>query len=260
MSHSWSQVFDRSDESAEGRELIRWGCQVNFLDEFRILLAYPHSYPCYELLVFNTLTSQDDPRNLRRFKFPQKYYGRGISLHLDCDRTLGTVNRDGPLIVDPSQAILIVGISSTHGGPGILFVLRTQTLIDYACSMRADVQIPWDDWGKGSVTMENLIEPYDCIAIHGARMLVIRRTHWEDERPRVYVFDLGRRGRTRLSLPDGNSSGAKGRVMVKDGRSCALEAADRKCWWGPRSLTLGDSVGSYVVSPLSYPAAKSDMD
>ena len=39
------------------------------------------------------------------------FYGRIGTIIVDQDRPLGTLNRDGPLIADPAQAVLILEFS-----------------------------------------------------------------------------------------------------------------------------------------------------
>ena len=245
--HIISQVFDRS--SADGSGLIGWNCQAAFLDEFRILVVFWNNFPhAPELFVFNTLLPQDHPRHLRRFRLPPKHNQRSVHVHLDRDRSLGTVDRDGPLLVDPTQAILIMDLSPTNLEPHAFLILRMQDLIEHACSMRTGVQIPWDEWGKGAVVIEIPIDStYLSTIIHGARVLAIRNTHrGPEEHHRIHIFDFSRRASTALPLLDGGDGGTERRAAFKDGRSCLFEGGVGVSMWGIQSL--GDSVMFYKVS------------
>jgi len=75
------------------------------------VVLYENVFPdAPELAIFDTLVPQDDPRSLRWFRLPPVSVGRGVHVHLDRDRSLGAANRDGHLVVDPNQAILILSL------------------------------------------------------------------------------------------------------------------------------------------------------
>ena len=241
-------MLDRS--SAERSEPIQWNCQVTFLDEFRIAVLYDNVFPgAPELAIFNTLVPQGHPGNLRRFKLPPVTVGRTVHVHLDRDRSLGTVNRDGHLIVDPSQAILILKISQTVQERQIFFVLRTQSLIERACSMRADTQIPWDEWGRGAVVMEIPTGSGALTIVHGTHVLVIDEIHGPGANYRVCRFDFGRWGSATLPFLDENDGGAGRRAVFEDGRSCEFEGGDGMSLYDLQPL--GDTIPLSVVSLLS---------
>ena len=241
------QVFDRS--SVDGTGLIRWNCQVAFLDEFRVVVALWNDFPFPPgLSVFNTLLPQDHPRHMRQFKLPPKHGQRSARVHLDRDRSLGTVDRDGPLIVDPTQAILVMDLSPSVRQPQTLIILRMHPLIEHTCSMRPEVQIPWDEWGRDAVVMEIPIDfTYSTITIHGARVLAIHQTRRDPEDcHRIHVFDFSRRATSALPPLGDKVGGSERRVAFKGGRNCALEGGEGMSAWGLRSL--GDSVVFYKVS------------
>ena len=203
-----------------------------------------------ELFVFNTLLPQDHPRNMRRFRIPPKYRERNFHVNLDYYRSLGTVNREGPLITDPTQAILIMSLSPTPTEPHVYLVLRKQALIEHACSMHADVQIPWDEWGRGAVAMETPPGRICLTIIHGARLLVMHSTHFDPSKHRtINVFDFSRRGSAALPLSDGDGGGTKRRAVFGDERSCEFFEGDGI---GSSDRKLGDSMMSYIVSLLYY--------
>jgi len=249
--HIVSQVFDRS--SADGSGLIKMDSRAAFLDEFRILVVPPSNFPHPpELFVFDTLFPQDHPRHLRRFRLPPKHSQQDVHVHLDPDRSLGTVERDDPLLVDPTQVIFIIDLSQTAREPRFFLILRMQDLIERACSMRTEVQIPWDEWGRGAVVIKIPTEgTYLSIAIYGARLLAIRNTHPGpgEHHHRIHIFDFSRRASTALTVSDGSDGRTERRVLFKAGRSCAFEGDTEVRSWCLQPL--GDSVVFCAVS-ISY--------
>ena len=244
------QVLNRS---SMGNNLIRDGYQVAFLDEFRIMLTYrnnPLVVP--ELLVFNTFVPQDGPGNLRRFGLPPRYRDWSARVHLDHDRSLGTVNRDGPLIADPTQAIFVMNLSSNPPDPTVLPVLRIRPLIELTCSMRADVQIPWDEWGRGSVALE-IPKIQAChiylTTVHGARLLVLYGTARGDIHRSLHLFDFSRRGSAVLPPSDESDDGSERKAFFEHGWSCAFNRDDWVSPWGLQSI--GDSIVAVVTNFVS---------
>ena len=245
---SLSQVFCFSN--ADGQQ----GYLAAFLDEFRIMLVcYRNSQTDPEPLLVNTLVPQDHPQNLRRLKFPQKYRDLGIYMHRDRDRSSGAVDRDGPLIIDPTQAILAFGLSLHPPKLSVLLVVRIQPLIELACSMRTEIEIPWNEWRRGSVAVEipqiptrNTYSP----TIHGSRLLVMHDIEGTGDRRGLRVFDFSRKGSAALPLSDENDGGAERKALFTDGPSCAFEGVD----WGEQKYlqSLGDSIALHTVSLLSW--------
>ena len=246
-----SQVFDHSNRDGSGFD--EWDLQVAFLDEFRIVVAYDDTLPDVPgLAVFNTLFPQDHPQNLRWFRLPPKYLGRHASLVLGCDRSLGTANRDGHLIVDPTQAILMVDLSLTSRQPRTFLILRMQPLFDYARSMRTDTQIPWDEWGRGVVSMAIPLNSSLFISIvHGAHVLVIHDTLHDLGLPyHINTHDFTRRGSATLPLSDGDDGGIERRAVFDDEHRCVFGGVGQVSL--RESRTLGDSMPFSLVSFLSY--------
>jgi hypothetical protein len=248
-------VFDSSNLNGDGLfaggyNSTLWGLQVAFLDEFRITMVYDNAH---EFPVFDTLLPQDHPRNLRWFRLPWKYRGRGAYLHVDRGGSLRTVDRDGPLIVDPTQAIIIMDFLETSQEPRVYLILRIQPLIEYACSMRADVRIPWNEWGRGAVAMEipSTVTVNPETVIHGARVLAIVETpHGLRQRFCIHTFDFSRRGSAALPLSDENDREAERNAAFEDGWRYVLEVADGMSPWGLQSA--GGGVVLYIVSLFPY--------
>jgi len=225
--------------------VIGWRCRVAFLDEFRVVVSYHGNLSDTVLVVINTFVPQEHPNNVRRFLCPQKYLGCGPEVYLGHDRSLGAMDGDDRFIADPSQAILMTSLSP---GDCAFLILRTQSLIEHSCSMRADVQIPWDEWGKDAVVMENPRDySFSDTFIHGARVLVIRTPLGAPEgHHRVYAFDFSRRRSATLPLSDGSEGGTESLAVFEEGQSCVFEMGDGAN--RPRLVALGDSVMFHIVS------------
>lgn len=225
--------------------------QVAFLDEFCVVMTCYNNFPIgLELLVCNTHVPRDHPGNFRRFKLPSKYRDRNARLYLHHDRSFGAANKDRPLLVDPTQAIFIMELLFSPPKPAILLALRIQPLIELACSMRTDVEVLWDEWGKGSVAMEfpmSLFGRIHTSAIHGARLLVTHGTGHEDERHSLHVFDFSRKGSAALPFSDAGD-GIERWALFDHGRSCTFKGAGLIGSQSPQSI--GDSLVFDVVRPL----------
>lgn len=137
LSHFASQMFSHLGTPA-GTNFTMQNYQVAFLNEFRVMMVFiGRALTNPELLVADTFLSNNS-NNLRRFRFPQKY--RKAYAELNYDGSHRTADREGSLIVDPTQTILIVGLSPDHPEPKVTLVVWVQRLIDFTCSMCTDVE------------------------------------------------------------------------------------------------------------------------
>lgn len=223
--------------------------RVIFLDEFRVMISTRDAgTDAPRLIVLNTLVTQDDQRRLRRLGIPPQYRNGLVLIHVDQERPLGTLNRDGPLIADPTQAIFVVGIPELRH----LLVVRMRTLIKRVCSTCTDVNIPWDEWGRGAVLMETPLSfTYSPpVHIHGTHVIVVKTPSWLGLKDynRICTFDFGQRGYDRLPLCDEDGIGAERRALFGDGHKFALNESESVAWWGLMG-SLGD--GS-LFRPVSY--------
>jgi len=131
----------------EGR-FVGFGSKVIFLDEFRMMVSTAQSTRTIsQFTVFDTLISQGSPTNLRRFCVPLKYSGWKPSMHVDRDMPLGTPNQDDPLIVDPAQAFVVLGLFSGVTSTSVYIVSRIQALINHTCSPSTEIYVRWGEWG-----------------------------------------------------------------------------------------------------------------
>src|SRR5882757_5280555 len=98
---SFSQVLDRWGDNVG--DVIKSNSKIAFLDEFRIAAISSYNRApsrCPELVVFNTLVSQDHPGSFQRFRFPSRYSGWYARIYPELYEPLEAVDGDGPLIVD----------------------------------------------------------------------------------------------------------------------------------------------------------------
>ena len=255
FSHVTFQVFDRS---SDGSGPIGYNCQVTFIDEFRIMVCCNYSLDDV-FTVFNTFVPQDHPGNMRQFGLPPKYPGREVRAYLDRYESLGTVNRDGHLVADPTQAILVLSLYLGPQDPEVVLILRIQSLIEHACSMRTDTEIPWDEWGRSTVVMETPTGYTDPTPIvHGPHMLLVRGTRHGREVHHIHTFDFSRRGSAALPLSDGGNGGIERRAIFGDGRSCVFEIGDGMRMQGLKSF--GDGIVVDIVSLLPHSAGGGSVD
>ena len=178
------------------------------------------------LTVYNTLIPRDRPTNSRRFGLPQRYHGRRVLVHVDQDRSLGTPTRDGPLITDPTQAILVVELPKIDHHPVVLLVVRIRDLIKHVCSTRVGVYIPWDEWGRSAVVMEDQVSGYGSfIHVYGTHLVVLTWPYRQSRRGCFHVrtFDFSRRGCAGLPLWDEEDGGAGREASFSDGREFVHE-------------------------------------
>ena len=154
---------------------------------------------------------------------------------------------DEPLIADPAQAILVVELESGQG-TRVLVVVRTQTLIEYACSPRTDFGVPLDDWGKGVVVME-IPEPCDYLStfVHGTKVVVQTFRPGQPPSYHIHTFDFSRRGCSSLRFLNEEGGVTEREVLFRDGRSFEFKGSTGM---GPRVIleSLDDGSLLYPVS------------
>ena len=238
------QVLDFPAITREGRHNLP---DAIFLDEFRIMVTTRDTGTnAPGLTVYNTLLPQDHPMNSRRFSLPPRYHDRDHLMLVDQDRPLGALKSDGPLITDPTQAILVVELLK-FGDRDILLVVRTQVLIEHACSTRADVHIPWNEWGRGAVVMESPLHRYRSY-VHGTHLAMVLTLNRHEPRHCVRTFDFSRHGCGDLPLWDDKASRAVRVASLSEGTESRFE------YVGGFMGSHGDG-GFFQVSYLSHSTA-----
>lgn len=208
--------------------LLGWGSKVVFLDEFRVLVTNrDHATGVPELVVFDTLVPQDHPKSFRQFRFPLRYRRRSPHIHVDPDRPLGSA-KYGPLIVDPTQAILAVELMLVgfDMGPRVLLALRTNVLTEHDYSSCTCPRIPWEEWGESTVVVEipsdQIYRDNFSTFVHGTHMAVMTRASGNDPEYHLHTFDFSKRGRHALPPRSGEGDGTERRSVLEDGRKLVL--------------------------------------
>ena len=173
-----------------------WDCTTAiFLDEFRMMLTSPTpTEDPPEFTFFNTLVPQDHPNNLRRLRFPQTFRRCMAFLVDGVEMALGTFHSNGPLIADPTQALLVVNL---RGGTlsKVFVILRVQALIAHMCSTDGNTHIPWDELGRDAMIMK-LPENVPLLLLQGVHIIEpkTRDIPGDENHFRLRTFDFSRRG------------------------------------------------------------------
>jgi hypothetical protein len=159
---------------------------------------------------------------------------------------------DEPLIADPAQAIFVVELEGAQG-TSVLVAVRTQALIEYACSPRADLSVPLDDWGKGAVVME-IPEHCDYLStfVHGTKVVVQTFRLGQPPSYHIHTFDFSRRGCSSLRFLNEEGGVTEGEALFEDGRCFEFKGSTGM---GPRVFleSLGDGSLLYPVSCFYRP-------
>jgi len=181
------------------------GSGFGFLDDFRLLASTGRSTlgeGGLDVVLFDTSLPQQSPDSWRRLNIDPAHLGRvtgfwadRIRVHTDHDGSLGEVCHDRPLIVDPTQSVVVVAFGRERGdsrGRGMAFVIRAAVLIKHMSSACSGQDIPWEDWMGDGVIVE--IPSYFRIFVLGTRVLLIRYDWRRGYHIRGYNFcRLGRR-------------------------------------------------------------------
>ena len=236
-----SQVLDLS--STDRSELLQVCAEAIFLDEFRIAVIPDHLAPT-ELAVFNTRIPQDHPGYLQRLAFPPEFCNRYAQICVDHGQGLGTPNKGEGLLPDPAQAVITIDIWRDEELRFSL-VVPTQVLVEQVYSVCTDSPLPWDEWGRDTVTIEFLSDDtYGLFTfVHGARVMIAEP--FSARSPGGYyvrTFDFSRCGRGSLPLR-GGADGTERRVLFEDGANIRFEP---DCKIGPWDDLESLSDGSLI--------------
>ena len=228
--------------------LFSWRSQVVFLDEFRVLVTNcDHATGAPELVMFDTLIPQGHSGSFLQFRFPLRYESRNIRIHIDPVRPLGKVARDGPLIVDPTQAILAIELLAVEFslGPRVLLALETNVLTEHMSSTRTGPRIPWEEWGNDAVTLEIPMGRNDLSTfVHGTYVEVVICANNNVPEYSLHTFDFSKRGRRALPLRSGEGGETERRSVLEDGRKLVFEGAVGM--FTENMLMLGDGTMVYM--------------
>jgi len=234
------------------------GAFITFLDEFRMIFLAPQTSPdVLEFTLFDTLVPRGHPVHSRRFCLPPRYHDQFLSIHVDSDRCLGTLDRDRFLTTDPTQAVFVMKLVS-HNRSRVLLIARMQTLIEYVRSTGTGACVPWDIWGRGAAIMEIPIPdgalggPYPLV--QGVHVILVKMstspsTDGPHPRPCLCIFDLSRRRFSTLPRWDVDG-GIEREVPLEDGRQVLLQGDEWMVEWG--FDPLGDGEFMYLVSCFRY--------
>ena len=181
----------------------------DFLDEFRLVAST--GQPTVDggeldLIMFDTSLPQQPPDNWRRFNMAPVYHHRytrnphawEVRIHTDSESLCGGAPCDGPFVVDPTQAVVVIVLRQHEcgdfpGGEAVL-VIRVAALVRHMSSTRSGERIPWDVWKRDVIVAEIPHRGISYIRtfVHGTRVLLI--TYGWQERYRFQAYDFSRWG------------------------------------------------------------------
>ena len=195
--------------------------------------------------MFDTLVPQDHPGYVRRLAFPLEFRHKRANIHVDCDRDLGTPNKDEGLLPDPAQVVLGIDLWRDNE-PRVLLVVRTQVLVEQVYSVHADSGVPWDEWGRDTVAIQVQEDsgqrPF--IFFHGVRVVIVQPSflHRGLSDYHVRTFDFSRCGRSSLPLW-GGADGTTRRALFDEGTNLRPEPdIDIDLWDELQSLSDGSLI------------------
>ena len=230
-----------------------------FLDEFRLLALA--SLPTLEehnfgSIMFDTSVPQESSNSWRHFNLTPTCHRyavsprtRGSWICTDSDRSPGEGSRDGPLVVDPTQSVIVLQVTLYHDTYGmysseeLVLVIRATTLIGRMSSARAEPHILWDDWKRDVMVVE---VPWGFshhrTFVLGSRVLLATRDWQDRDGVPVQAYDFSRWGcRALVRLGEGE----KERTVMPNPEKFWLQ---RQYWGEMDMLALGDSLVDCTVS------------
>lgn len=253
------QVLEVS--TGDGGVLIKGSPDAAFLDEFRMVVSsYDGGTGTPELIVFDTRIPQDHPGCFRRFGLPPRYHHHSPHITIDGDMPLPAVTRDGPVSVDPTQAVIVVELGRpTAADRRDFLIVRAHSLIGCRFPACTDSFIPWEDWGEGSVTMEiplrlTMVSTF----VHGTHVVVaVLFASGNVPAHGLYTFDLSKRDCHASPLWSEGSGVGERRCGLEDGRKLVFERGKGMDLQGMRFL--GNGIMVYLDS-VRYHRRSSEND
>jgi len=245
--------------------LSRLSSKLVFIDEFRLLATRgvpPVSWyapPVYlrefSLVMFDTSIPQQDKPAYRPTVGWERWREEAF-VHTDSDRTQGEGSCDGPLVIDPTQSVVVLALNGhrTFITREAFLVIRTTALVGYMPSIHTCRHILWDEWKRDVMVVKALPGASHIRAsVIGTRVLLITR-NWEDNggSSRVQAY--------RIQAYDFSRWGCRALVRVIGHGERVLMPTPKKIWF-PREHTdgvrnmrvLGDSIVSCGVSDSLEP-------
>jgi hypothetical protein len=158
----------------------------------------------------------------------------------------GGDSRDGPLIVDPTQSVVVLMLYCHEPGglarhDGVL-VVRAATLVGYMTSTHTGQRIPWDDWKRYVMVVEAPPRGFSYVQplVLGSRVLFT-----------IYNWGDGRGGSWAL-VHDFSRWGCRALVRAGDGENESRFVPNPKTIQFPREHVLGRvtlrALGNSLVS------------
>ena len=215
-----------------------------------MILTRGYAVDSFGLVLINTLASQVRQRTFRLFCLPARYRDWDTSASIDYSMSFGTPDQDTPFIVDPTQAFIVLQFQGGEKQTRVCIVLRTQTLIEHACSVGTNTYIPWEEWGGDVIVMEMpTFSP--TIYIQGVHVVGVERRRVSGDvnmnHMCLRIFNFSKWGHSTLCDEGGE---AVRETWYEDGRELLLEGNGNVSRLGLGSL--GNGIFYSLVSCLCH--------
>lgn len=182
--------------------------KLSFIDEFRLFATagVPVEHMCdLDFVMFDTSIPQQPPDKwpfdlmpAYDYEHTRASWGWAVSVSTDSDRAQGELSFDAPLVVDPTQSVVVLALNRRGAFPSgeAVLVIRTTALIRHMPSLHTCRRILWDEW-KGDAMV--VVAPCDSSDVRafviGSHVLLMTRG-WRNSRDRyhVHAYDFSRWG------------------------------------------------------------------
>jgi hypothetical protein len=234
-----TQVLDHSSDDPDISPAIPNITTIRFL-EGSWLLALSHRIYVSQLLVFNTLLPQQDPRSWRVLDLPPLFKPNpDYRIFTQYEKPLA----DCPeFSVDPAQRIFVLVCHMERA-----LAVTVEPFIQYMHREHANPWIAWDEWGEEVITV-HLPPDASSIQLYDTKLLALYsssgyRRDWD-----VLTYDLSKSGRNDIQVQQVDEGAGAGyrRVLSTPKQLARCEVRDGNSYG---AHLIGNQVFCFIVSP-----------
>jgi hypothetical protein len=241
-----AQVLDHSSDDPDIGSAISKFATMRFLEGSWLLFMCHGSY-APQLLVFNTLLPQKDPRSWRILDLPPLFK---LNLyHHILTQSEESLAECPEFSVDPVQRIFVVVYHQTRA-----FAVPVEPFIRHMHRAHASPWISWDEW-REDVIVVHLFPDTHTVQLHGTKVLALCSSgHPADWG--VLTYDLSKSGRRDIQVQQAGeeADAGCGRILSTPKQLAQCETGGNT----PYGMHLiGNRVFCFTVSP-TYIQRRSD--